>query len=217
MNQIPTTEHFRASDEPELVIAPRAAFVTTLGDGRPGSGAFYRKHALVADVARALAADGLAPPTDPVVEMLFWYPDGLPYAGIADFYSRNPIPSLLYRVAALIDARATGDDIARARTAAASEADRPDDRLERFELEEHPVVQVTHHGPFADEFATLARLGAFAERSGVRRAGPHREIHLDPFTRDTPQDGLRTILRDPVAPIDVPDAGRGAADPSLTS
>jgi hypothetical protein len=56
-----------------------------------------------------------------------------------------------------------------------------------------------HHGPFADEFGTLERLGAFADGAGVARSGPHHEIHLDAFTRQTPQDALRTILRDPVA------------------
>ena len=34
---------------------------------------------------------------------------------------------------------------------------------------------------------------------GVVRSGPHQELHLDPFTLDTPQDTLRTILRDPVS------------------
>jgi hypothetical protein len=42
-------------------------------------------------------------------------------------------------------------------------------------------------------------LGAFADGAGVARSGPHHEIHLDAFTRQTPQDALRTILRDPVA------------------
>ncbi|MBE2320913.1 GyrI-like domain-containing protein [Solirubrobacter sp. CPCC 204708] len=199
MSDIPSTEHFSASDAPELVVAPSATFVATTGSGRPGSDAFYRKHALIADVARALADNGLAPTTPPVIEMLFWYPDHLPSADIADFYSLNPIPSLLYRVTARIDEHASADDIARARSAAASEADRPDELLERYVLKEHAVVQVMHHGPFANEFATLARLGEFAQRAGLRRAGPHREIHLDSFTRTTPQDGLRTILRDPVA------------------
>jgi hypothetical protein len=68
-----------------------------------------------------------------------------------------------------------------------------------FALPESTAVQVMHHGPFADEFGTLERLGAFADGAGVARSGPHHEIHLDAFTRQTPQDALRTILRDPVA------------------
>ncbi|MXG26714.1 GyrI-like domain-containing protein [Streptomyces sp. YIM 132580] len=61
-----------------------------------------------------------------------------------------------------------------------------------------PVVQVMHQGPLDNEYETLARLGAFARERGLRRAGPHREVRLDPFTAQTPQDTLRTILRDPV-------------------
>src|SRR5688572_33025338 len=113
MSDIPTTEHLHAADAPELVVAPSATFVATSGSGRPGSDAFYRKHTLIADVARELANKGLAPTTRPVIEMLFWYPDDLPSADIADFYSLNPIPSLLYRVTARIDDRASADDIAR--------------------------------------------------------------------------------------------------------
>ncbi|MFD5360821.1 GyrI-like domain-containing protein [Streptomyces tendae] len=71
--------------------------------------------------------------------------------------------------------------------------------LSSADLPESRVVQVMHHGPFKGEFETLARLGAFARERGLRRSGPHREIHIDPFTAQTPQDALRTILRDPVA------------------
>lgn len=61
------------------------------------------------------------------------------------------------------------------------------------------MVQVMHVGPFANEFDTLERLGALADNHSVKRNGPHHEIHLDPFTRETPQARLCTILRDPVA------------------
>jgi hypothetical protein len=56
-----------------------------------------------------------------------------------------------------------------------------------------------HHRPFAEEFPTLELPGGLAQARGARRSGPHHEIHMDGFTRGTPQDTLRTILRDPVA------------------
>jgi hypothetical protein len=71
--------------------------------------------------------------------------------------------------------------------------------VELFALPEQDVVQVMHHGPFAEEFGTLARLGEFAQGLGLHRTGPHHELHLDGFSRETPQHSLRTILRDPVA------------------
>ncbi|MGN9787894.1 hypothetical protein ACTMTF_41180 [Nonomuraea sp. ZG12] len=88
----------------------------------------------------------------------------------------------------------TAADLASARRAVPS----ADHELTLFTLPEQLVVQIMHHGPFADEFGTLARLGAFASDRGLRRVGAHHEIHLDPFTATTPQEHLRTILRDPV-------------------
>ena len=50
----------------------------------------------------------------------------------------------------------------------------------------------------ANVATTKHKDGDFASQHGLRRAGPHHEIHLDAFTRTTPQETLRTILRDPV-------------------
>jgi hypothetical protein len=118
---------------------------------------------------------------------------------IADFYSVNPIPSLEYRILAAVPDGTTAEEVAAARVRAASASDLESDTVELFATPEQVVVQVMHHGAFADEFGTLARLGAFASARKLRRCGPHHELHLDGFTRDTPQGSLRTILRDPVA------------------
>jgi hypothetical protein len=195
----PVTSHLHAADSPELVQAPRATFVSVLGSGRPGTDAFYRKKILVADVASALPAALQAGGDPRVVEILYWYPQDEAPVEIADFYTVNSIDILEYRVLARVDDATTPDDIAAARRAAASTAETAEDDLVLFTLPERPVVQVMHHGPFAGELDTLARLGAFAQTHGVHRNGAHHEIHLDPFTATTPQDDLRTILRDPVA------------------
>jgi len=189
-----TTPHLHAADEPELVRAPAVNYASVLGSGAPGTEEFYRKKVLIGDIVRQLDEESV-----PVIEIQYWYPDGSVPAQIADFYSVNPIPSLRYRILAVVPAGTTAQDLAEARSGAASDADRATDDIELFATPEQEVVQVMHHGPFADEFATLARLGAFARDRGVRRAGPHHELHLDGFTRETPQDALRTILRDPVA------------------
>jgi hypothetical protein len=133
-----------------------------------------------------------------VVEIQFWYPENSTPVEIADFYTVNPIPSLLYRVLAQIPEGTTDAEIADARTHAASLADTAADDVAAFSIRAQEVVQVMHHGPFSDEFGTLQRLGAYARQRDLLRAGPHHEIHLDSFTRITPQDTLRTILRDPV-------------------
>lgn len=188
------TEHLYAADNPEFVRAPSITYIAVTGDGAPGTDEFYRKKALISDVARAL--DGVDPM--PVIEIRYWYPEGSTPVEIADFYSVNPIPSLHYRVISEAPAGTSQADVDNARSRASSTADTGDDTVAVFFLPEQDVVQIMHHGPFAEEFPTLRRLGDFAHHHGLRRSGPHHEIHLDGFTRTTPQETLRTILRDPV-------------------
>jgi hypothetical protein len=186
--------HLDAADAPELVRAPAATFVSVTGSGRPGTDAFYRKKRLVSDVARALPGDH-----DPtVVELLYWFPETAEPVGISDFYWVNPIDDLQYRVLVRIPDDTSTDAIAAARRATTSTADAGEE-MEVFSLPERTVVQLMHHGRFADEARTLGDLGAFASERGLRRSGPHHEIHLDDFGPHTPQETLRTILRDPVS------------------
>jgi hypothetical protein len=189
------TQHLHATDAPEYVRTPRVDYVAVLGNGAPGSDEFYRKKTLVSDIARTLTESD----ETPVVELQFWYPAGSAPVEIADFYSVNPTPTLRYRVLTRVPEGTTETDIAAARARAASTADTAGDDVTAFSIPEQDVVQVMHHGPFADEFATLERLGDYARRRNLHRAGPHHEIHLDAFTRTTPQGALRTILRDPVS------------------
>ena len=71
-------------------------------------------------------------------------------------------------------------------------------RLERFE--EGLCVQVMHLGPYADEPATLTRMGEFAGRNGYAFAGRHHEIYLgDP--RAAKPENLKTVLRHAVGPL----------------
>ena len=69
-------------------------------------------------------------------------------------------------------------------------------RLERFA--EGLCAQVMHIGPYADEPATLMRMGAFAGQNGYAFAGRHHEIYLgDPRQGDPAK--LKTVLRQPVS------------------
>lgn len=187
---VPTTPHLAAADEPELVVAPATTFVSLNGSGRPGTEAFHRAKRTVRTVERALPPARRVPGAGAVVEILYRYPEGSVPVGIADFYWVNPVDDLEYRVLAQVDPATTDEELA----AAADGAD-----VELYTLPERLVVQVLHRGPFADERRTLAELGSFAAGHGLRRVADHHEIHLDPFTASTPQDHLRTILRDPVA------------------
>jgi hypothetical protein len=198
MTDIRTTELHHAPAYPELVVVPQAVFVSVSGAGAPAAPDWHRKKLFVSDIARQLATVGLAPLGTPAQHMYYWYAEDAPETNIADFYSVNPLTDLNYRALAQIDPKATLDDIAEARRRVASTSDRGDD-VEIFTIPEQTVVQVMHTGPFSTELETLARMGAEADAHGVKRNGPHQEIHLDPFTIETPQDTLRTIIRDPVA------------------
>ncbi|MFC7376879.1 GyrI-like domain-containing protein [Brachybacterium sp. GCM10030268] len=186
--------HLHAADDPEFVRLPSVTYMSIAGSGSPGTDEFYRKMLLAGDVARQLTRE-----SHPVIEIQYWYPEGSAPVEIADFYTVNPVPSLLYRVLTAVPDTTTTEDLTAARTRAASSADERGDVIELHTTPEQDVVQVMHHGPFSEEFATLERLGALAQKRGAHRSGPHHEIHLDAFTRKTPQDTLRTILRDPVA------------------
>ena len=189
-----TAPHLHAPDDPEFASVPAARYASIAGSGAPGTDEFYRKMALIGDITRQATGD-----PSPVIEIQYWYPEGSTPVEIADFYTVNPIPSLLYRVMAVVPENTTTEDLSAARHRAASSSDRDDDLIELHTTPQQDVVHVLHHGPFSEEFGTLERLGALAQERGLRRSGPHHELHLDGFTRETPQDMLRTILRDPVA------------------
>lgn len=186
--------HLHASDTPESIRVPAMTYATILGSGSPGTDEFYRKMTLIGDISRQVTGE-----SSPVIELQYWYPEGSTPVEIADFYTVNPVPTLQYRVLATVPDETTGEDLNAARVRAASSAERSEDVIELHTTPEQDVVQIMHHGPFSEEFATLEHLGAYARELNVHRSGPHHELHLDAFTRETPQDTLRTILRDPVA------------------
>ncbi|MHB0858152.1 MAG: GyrI-like domain-containing protein [Anaerolineae bacterium] len=71
-------------------------------------------------------------------------------------------------------------------------------RLERFS--EGLSAQVMHHGPYADEPPTVARLHRFVAEQGLHLVGKHHEIYLSDPRRTAPEK-MRTILRHPVARV----------------
>jgi len=76
-------------------------------------------------------------------------------------------------------------------------------RLESFR--EGLCAQMMHHGPYADEPASIERMRVFIEQNGFRDATGnvrrHHEIYLsDP--RKTAPEKLRTVLRHPVEALD---------------
>ncbi|MBE4728661.1 hypothetical protein ILS25_10080 [Leuconostoc suionicum] len=189
-----STNHLYATDEPELVIAPAVHYVSIEGSGSPGTDEFYRKKRILTVIARILQKSEV----EPAIELQYWYPENSIKVGIADFYSINPISSLQYRVLAALTNEVTAEEIADARATITSADNHKSDIVVPYSTAEYLAVQVMHHGPFSEELDTLERLENLARSYNLQRSGPHLEIHLDAFERDTDQTPLRTILRDPV-------------------
>ena len=78
----------------------------------------------------------------------------------------------------------------------------PLDAVALTTLEEGDCLQTLHIGPYTDEAPVLSRLHEeVMPAAGLTFAGPHHEIYLsDP--RRVPPEKLKTILRQPVRPID---------------
>ena len=88
-----------------------------------------------------------------------------------------------------------------AKTAAKDRPARLDEvRLER--LSEGTCVQTLHVGSYDDEAELLARMHEeFIPDHGLRMTGRHHEVYLSDARR-VPPEKRRTILRQPVAPLD---------------
>lgn len=87
-------------------------------------------------------------------------------------------------------------------TAARKKPELPVDRVRPLLLDEGRCLQIMHVGSYDDEAPTLARLHhQVMPARGLTWNGPHHEIYLgDP--RRTAPERLRTVLRQPVRPVD---------------
>jgi DNA-binding PadR family transcriptional regulator len=74
-------------------------------------------------------------------------------------------------------------------------------KVSHHRLAEGNCAQALHIGSYDDEGPLLARLhGEYLEAHNLRLAGPHHEIYLSDPRRVEPAK-LRTVLRQPVAPV----------------
>ena len=91
--------------------------------------------------------------------------------------------------------------------AAARKPALPIEAVRLDELREGRCLQILHIGPYDDEGPTLARLhGEIMPSRRLTWNGPHHEIYLGDPRRAAPER-LRTILRQPVRPVEQPALG----------
>lgn len=105
------------------------------------------------------------------------------------------------------DAVAAAVDAVRAKNAkqstdAAGAANPALDLLRLEHLHEGRSVQILHIGSYDDEAPTLARLhDEWMPQQGLTFNGPHHEVYLSDARRTSPEK-LRTVLRQPVRPVE---------------
>ncbi|WP_051467246.1 GyrI-like domain-containing protein [Actinomadura oligospora] len=172
---------YAATDEPELVELDAVRGLSVSGLGDPEGPEYAAAIEAVYAVAGAMGTPG-AP-----LEARWWVEDERPPLEVPRAEWRW---HLFLKASGEITAEQVerGRDAVRPKVAAAA-------RVQLAEFAEGLSVQVLHHGGYADEPATLARMDAFmAERNLVPR-GLHHEIYLSL--------GELTILRQPVARVEL--------------
>ncbi|MEZ5411483.1 MAG: GyrI-like domain-containing protein [Acidimicrobiales bacterium] len=188
-----------------IVDVPEARYLMLDGQGDPNTApqfaeavaalypmAYKLKFASKVDLGR----DYVVPP----LEGLWWAEDMRAFTTARNKAQWNW--TMMVMVPTWIDASMF--PLARDRVAATKN---PPLRLDDVRLEaltEGRCVQTLHVGSFDDEAAVLAQLhDEFVPAQGLRLRGLHHEIYLSDFRR-TPPDRRRTILRQPVSPIEPP-------------
>ncbi|MEU7239071.1 GyrI-like domain-containing protein [Streptomyces sparsogenes] len=181
-----TDAWYTAADKPELATFGPVHVLCASGRGEPGGAEYGVSVSALYAVAGALPTPHTAP-----LEGRWWVEDSRPYLEVPrdqwhwHLFLRLP------------------DDLDPAAVDRARETARPSgpavDRVQRVVLTEGQCVQMTHHGHYADEPASLALLDAYMAEQGLARAGTHHEIYLSDV-RETDPAKMRTILRQPVRP-----------------
>lgn len=187
-----------------LVDVPDLRYVMIDGRGDPNTSTVYTEalealypvaYKLKFISKRELGRDYVVPP----LEGLWWAEDMDLFTTLRD-KSRWQWTMMLM-VPDWIDPALFGVAVAQA------EARNPPTRLAdvRFELfSEGRCVQTLHVGSFDDEGPVLERMHReFIPRHGLRVRGRHHEIYFSDFRKVAPEK-LRTVLRQPVAPVSTP-------------
>jgi hypothetical protein len=173
-------ERYDAPDEPELAEFGPVTGLAVSGRGAPGA----PEHATATQSLYAVAGSllgGFPRGEVPPLEGRWWVEDERPALAVP----RDEWRWHLFLQVAVPDSHLPPRGLPPAAA-----------RVQVTTFTEGPVVQVMHHGPFADEPRTLARMEAFMEQRGLVANGLHHEIYLsDPFTAG---QTMRTILRQPV-------------------
>ncbi len=190
-------ELYRAPRDPVLVTVPPRPHLMVDGAGDPNTVAAYGEavtslyplaYALRAEVKDATGTAYTVMP----LEGLWWADE------IEQF---RELPRSAWRWTLMISLPDDVGQVDAVEVVARTTAERDLPAAVRLrEFGDGEVAQVLHVGPYAEEAPTVDALHAFVTASGRELAGRHHEIYLSDPRRTAPER-LRTIIRQPVAPL----------------
>ncbi|MEV4258384.1 hypothetical protein AB0J52_34955 [Spirillospora sp. NPDC049652] len=172
----PADPWYTATDEPALVELDAVRGLSVSGLGEPGG----TEHLTATEAVYAVAAAAGAPGVP--LEGRWWVEDDRPPLEV-------PRAEWRWHLFLKTPGDVTAEQVERARDAVSAKLPAAA-RVQLAEFAEGPSVQVLHHGDYADEPATLARMDEFMAENGLAPRGLHHEIYLGL--------GVLTILRQPV-------------------
>jgi hypothetical protein len=195
-------QYYSSKESPELVEIENAKFISIHAKGSFTDKIFYDR--IEALTTTAYAVQELFENSDQafdvsVLEGLYWY-DEQKYGtvGISHIYDTFPLSQLEYRLMIRMPEYIAPKDILKAKKAVAPKYKALAANAELFELNEGKCAQMLHLGPFAYEVETLKEIDSFVKQNHLIKNGLHHEIYLVDFTKVNSQEGLRTILREPI-------------------
>ncbi|WP_214414310.1 GyrI-like domain-containing protein [Sphaerisporangium fuscum] len=176
---------YTAADKPELVTFGPVQGLTVTGVGEPGGTEYTAAVQALYTVAGALpSSPHLAP-----LEGRWWVEDSRPPLQVPRAEWRW---HLFLRLPDEFDPALVDQARENARPSGAAV-----DKVQMVTFTEGLCVQMTHHGHYADEPASLALMDEYMTQEGLVHAGLHHEIYLSDV-HETDPARMHTILRHPV-------------------
>ncbi|GII61164.1 transcriptional regulator [Sphaerisporangium krabiense] len=181
---------YTAADVPERAFHGTVRGLGVSGQGEPGGARYAERVQALYAVAGTLAGMAGGFPLPPL-EGRWWVQDTRPPLTVPreEWYWH-----LFLKLPAEVD-DALADRAREAERGAAMGVE----HVQVVSFTEGDCVQMTHHGPYADEARSLALMESFMAEHALVPFGLHHEIYISDV-RETDPAAMHTILRQPVRP-----------------
>jgi len=198
-------DYYSAKTTPSLLEIGATHYLSISGKGDPSGPEFKAHIEALYPVAYTLKFMGKAIQKDfivPKLEGLWWFDENkFRHISGADAPTNIPRAEWSYRLLIRLPEWVKQKDLETAKQEAALKKPELDiSTIDFFEMQEGLSLQILHKGAFDQEPESLLLMHHFMEEQHLERNGYHHEIYLSDF-RKTAADKLKTILRQPVKPM----------------